>query len=110
MIQQNVRLCSRQVVVEARRVHNPKVVGSNPTAPTSNEPLGAQNVVRTLEREVVLAYWVFSILASDSFTSNFLSLLRPIFVLLAFYLASCGAISSTIFADWLATHLTLAEL
>jgi len=75
-----------------------------------DDPLRVRNVVRALEREVVLAYWVFSILASGSFTSNFLSPLRPIFVLLAFYLASCGAISSTIFADWLATHLTLAEL
>jgi len=54
--------------------------------------------------------WVFSILASGSFTLNFLSPLRPIFVLLAFYLASCGAINTTIFADWLATYLTLTEL
>jgi len=69
-----------------------------------------RNVVRALEREVVLAYWVFSIPASGSFTLNFFSPLRPIFVLLGFYLASCGAISSTLFADWLATHLTLAEL
>jgi len=33
-----------------------------------------------------------------------------IFVLPPFYLANCGAISSTMFADWLATYLTLAEL
>ena len=72
--------------------------------------MGVRNVVTILEREVVLAYWVFSILASGSFTLNFLSPLRPIFVLMPFYHASCGAINSTMFADWLATYLTLAKL
>ena len=72
--------------------------------------MGVRNVVRALEGEVVLAYRMFSILASNSFAVSFLSPLRPIFVLLPFYFASCGAISSTMFADWLATYLTLVEL
>jgi len=33
----------------------PKVVGSNPTSPTSNDPLGVRNVVRGLGRVLKVA-------------------------------------------------------
>ncbi len=44
-----------------------KMVQEMNDQPLEIESLGVWNVVRTTERKVILAYWVFSIIASDSF-------------------------------------------